>query len=133
MKNKKMRNLLLVLLPVLAVGLTAQPDSVMMRFAAPEPEPAYIEYCSGFSMLPVGYGNWGPMLAGIISCVLVVLTLIFCFRSCEKLGNWIFGLAAAGAAILAATALLFGTGTASGWIIVAALAWEAVLIYKAKQ
>lgn len=133
MKNRKLTNWLMTILPVCAVVLTAMPGFVRMRFAAPAPEPAYIEYCSGFSMLPVGYGNWGPMLAGIFACVLVVLAFIGLFRSSEKLLNWILGLSTAGAGVLAATSLLFGTGTILGWIVVLLLGAEALIVYKMKE
>lgn len=133
MKNRKPANLLLIILSVAEVVLTAVPGFVRMRFAAPDPEPAYIEYCSGFSMLPVGYGNWGPMLAGVFSCITVVLAVIHWFRSTERAENWMLGLSAAGAGILTATSLLFGTGTVFSWIVAALLVIEALIVYQMKE
>jgi len=133
MKNEKLQKLLMIALPLAAAVLTALPQYVKMRFAAPAPEPPYITYCSGFSLLPMGYGNWGPILAGIFSCVLVILTVVHCFFSCKKLENWILGLAVAGAGILTATSLLFGSGTVLSWLVVAALAAQALFTYKLKE
>lgn len=69
MKRQKLVNVLLILLPLLAVFLTTLPNSFMMRFFAGGQD-YYIEYVSGFAPILLGYGNWGPMLAGVLSAAL---------------------------------------------------------------
>lgn len=133
MKNRKLMNVLLILLPVAAVVLTALPSCVQMRFAAPDPEPAYIEYCSGFSMLPVGYGNWSHMLAGILSGVLAVLAIIRCFRASEKADGWIRGLSAVAASFPVLASVLYHSMTPVSWVIAALLFAETVLISWIRQ
>ncbi len=130
MKNRRLTNALLILLPLSAVVLLALPNCICMRFANPN-GPVY-EYVSGFSMLPPGYGNWGPMLAGITALVLVVLAVWNWVKSREKVIGWIFGWSLFGAGALALPTLLFGQGTILSWTAVALLGADAWLSYRIK-
>ena len=81
-------------------------------------------------MIPVGYANWGHMLAGIASCILVLLAAVRFLRSSEKLNNWMFGLSAAAAGILTVCMLFFSSGTVYSWMMLVFLLAEALLIWR---
>ena len=132
MKSKKFINVLMIILPVAAVVLTALPNCVMMKFAAPYPEPAYIEYCSGFSVLPVGYGIWGPMLAGVTSCALAIMAVVQLLYGSRKLCGWILGATVFGL-VMSLTPMLFGMMTVIGWCISALLLAQTVFAFILKR
>lgn len=69
--KKKAIFLMTLLLPATAVILNALPGSVRMNWMG-----GYTTTCSGFSLLPMGYGNWGPMLSGVGAAVLCILAII---------------------------------------------------------
>lgn len=75
MKNKKIFSVLLILLPALSVILTALPNGFMMRFFAGE-NGWFIEYVSGFDFILPGYGNFGPLICGIL-CIIMTAQGIF--------------------------------------------------------
>lgn len=64
-----------LLLPLAAVILTALPGSFVMRFFAGEGK-YYYESVSGFDLLLIGYGNYGPMLTGVLSALMVLKELL---------------------------------------------------------
>lgn len=76
----------LILLPAAAVVLNALPNAVRMNWMG-----GYTTFCSGFSMLPVGYANWGPMMAGIGAIVLLVLGIIRAVTGNKRVTKWICG------------------------------------------
>ena len=131
MKDKKILKILLIVLPVVAVFLNALPNSVRMRFA--DQGGPFYSYESGFSIIPVGYANWGHMLAGIAAVVVTVLAIICMVRKSEKLVRIMFGLALTGSIILVLCMLLFGSGTIYSWLMAAALAAETLLAFKMKE
>ena len=69
--KKRLRGLMIVL-HALAAVLTAMPESYCMRFFAGE-NGYFYKYVSGFDPILMGYGNIGPMVAGVISIVMVIL------------------------------------------------------------
>jgi len=71
MKNQKRFTMLMVLLSALAVILTALPNGFMMRFYAGE-NGWFIKYVSGFDFILAGYGNFGPLICGILCIVMMV-------------------------------------------------------------
>ncbi len=131
MKNRKLMKVLLIVLPILAAVLLALPRSVCMRFADMN-GPIYT-YFSAFSMIPPGYGNWGPMLAVLSAILVAVMAVIYWFREGKKLGTWIFGWSLFGAGVLGVTALIFGSGTVLSWIAAAALAAASWIGYQVKE
>lgn len=125
------RKLLPVVVPVMAAVLNGLPNSVRMRFANPE-VPFYV-YESGFSMVPVGYANWGHMLAGIAACVLAVLAIVYCIRPSGRLAKGMRILSIAAAAVLILCMVLFGSGTLYSWAVAVLLAAEALLLLKFRR
>lgn len=71
MKKQKILSILMILLPALSVILTALPNGFMMRFFAGE-NGWFIEYVSGFDLILPGYGNFGPMLCGVLCIAMAV-------------------------------------------------------------
>lgn len=127
---KHIRKLLFVALPVMAAVLNGLPGSVRMRFASPE-GPFYV-YESGFSMIPVGYANWGHMLSGIGACTLAVLAIVYSLRPSEKLAKGMRILSIVAAAVGVLCMVMFGSGTLYSWAVAALLAVQWLLLRQEK-
>ena len=121
-------HLLLVVLPAAAAVLNGLPKSVRMRFA--DQDGPFYAYESGFSMIPVGYANWGHMLSGIGACILLVLALVYFFRPQDKLRKVMAGISITATAVLVLCMVLFGSGTLYSWAVAILLAAEAMLLLK---
>ena len=76
----KMKKLLLVSFPIIAFVLELLPYGVVLNFANPEGEPWRRTY-SYFSLTPFGYANFGPFITAILTCVLLVLVVVYLFKS----------------------------------------------------
>ena len=76
--KRKWLDVLLVILPAIAVVLTALPEFEMHFFGG------FTEYVSGFDTLLLGYGDFGPMAAGVLSILLTVRGILRWKRSGEK-------------------------------------------------
>ena len=126
--KKLISHLLLVVLPAAAAVLNRLPESVRMRFA--DQDGPFYAYESGFSMIPVGYANWGHMLSGIGACILLVLALVYFFRPQDKLRKVMTGISITATAVLVLCMVLFGSGTLYSWAVAILLAAEAMLLLK---
>lgn len=60
---------------LMAIILMATPFGVAMTFAT-SPTERVTDYFSYFSMMPLGYGNWFPMIIAILSIIAFVLLII---------------------------------------------------------
>jgi len=101
------KKLMLLLLPLAALILEVLPNGVVLRFANPEGEP-WVRTYSHFDMTPFGYANFGPLIAAVLTCVLLVLALIYFFKPRKGLKTAIMNVS--GFATVAAFApLMFGT------------------------
>lgn len=125
MKNKKMLCAILIIVSLAAAVLNATPNAVLMRFGT-ENGTIY-KYVSGFSMLPVGYGIWGAMVAGICSVILTVLGIIGLMKESTALRKWMLGISVL-ALLMRLSLLFFGSMTFIGILISVLLAAETVLI-----
>ena len=126
--KKLISHLLLVVLPAAAAVLNGLPKSVRMRFV--DQNVPFYAYESGFSMIPVGYANWGHMLSGIGTCILLVLALVYFFRPQDKLRKVMAGISITATAVLVLCMVLFGSGTLYSWAVAVLLAAEAMLLLK---
>lgn len=126
--KKLISHLLLVVLPAAAAVLNGLPKSVRMRFA--DQDGPFYAYESGFSMIPVGYANWGHMLSGIGACILLVLALVYFFRPQDKLRKVMADISITATAVLVLCMVLFGSGTLYSWAVAILLAAEAMLLLK---
>ena len=64
--------------PFTALIFELLPNGVVLRFANPEGEP-WIRTYSHFDMTPFGYANFAPFIVAILTCVLLVLVVIYIF------------------------------------------------------
>lgn len=70
--KKKMITLALLLS---ALVLEILPYGAVCNFANPEGPPHRVTY-SYFSMIPYGYGDFGPLITAILTCVLLVILVL---------------------------------------------------------
>lgn len=132
MKKALLKKALLVLLPLIALALEVLPNSIVMHFMAdPAEGGSYAHYCSYFDFLVVGYGNWGPMLTGVLTGVILLLGIVYLARSGGKLVKWIRNLAITAFAF-SLTALFFREMTLYGYMISALLLAQAGLAHHLK-
>lgn len=64
-----------IILMIASICLMALPYGVAMTFA-PSPTETTTKYFSYFSMLPLGYGNWLPLVTIFLSIMVVILLLL---------------------------------------------------------
>ena len=126
MKNRKLMYVVLIILSVGAAVLNAVPNAVLMRFF--DGTNTIYKYVSGFSMLPVGYGIWGAMAAGVCSVILVILGIIGIFKERAALGKWMLGISVFALA-MRLSLLIFGSMTFIGLLVTVLLASETVLLF----
>ncbi len=133
MKRVFSRWSLLVVIPVAVLVLECLPLSLVMRFMGdPGIGTEYLTYVSYFDFLVVGYGNWGPFLAGVLTCVLVLLGIINYVRPHVKLRKWIRNLAAV-AFICSLTCIFFNEMTGFSYVISGLLLAETLLAAGLKE
>lgn len=118
---KKVLQFFLVLMPAVAVVLNALPSAVQMNWMG-----GHSTYCSGFSMLPVGYANWGPMIAGIGAIVLCVLGVICAVTQSKRAARWIWRLGIFSCVMRAGFGFLLGI-TGAGVAMCISLVADAVI------
>lgn len=70
-----MRRIVSLACNLTAIVLMAQPMGVAMTFMV-SPTETMKEYYSYFSLMPMGYGNWFPIIAGVLSAVTALLMLV---------------------------------------------------------
>ena len=75
----KIKRAILLILPISAFVLQLLPYGAVLNFANPEGEPFRRTY-SYFSLVPVGYASFGPMLTGVLTCILLTLLLVWLFN-----------------------------------------------------
>ena len=78
--KKRLRYLIL---PVVTLLLELLPYGAVCNFANPEGEP-WRETYSYFSLLPFGYANFAPLLTALVSCAVLIVLLLFCFRGTPR-------------------------------------------------
>ncbi len=102
----KIKRLLLSVLPLVALILELLPNGVVLRFANPEGEPWMRTY-SHFNMTPFGYANFGPLIAAVLTCVLLLLVVIYFFKPRKGLNTAIMNVSGF-AAVAAFAPVMFG-------------------------
>ncbi len=73
-----------LIVPTLALGLEMLPYGAVCNFANPEGEPWRRTY-SYFDLLPFGYANFAPFLTALLTCVILVLLLVYVFVGASRL------------------------------------------------
>ena len=118
----KIKTSLFVVLPLVALILELLPNGVVLNFANPEGEPWRRTY-SYFSMMPFGYANFGPLITAILTCILLVLVVIYLFKPRKGLNTAILNVSGfATAASLMPLMFGFDYITVIGVIITALMA-----------
>ena len=84
---KKSKDLMLIISVVVLV-LEILPYGAVCNFANPDGNPIKNIY-SYFDLTPFGYANFGPFITAILTCVLVVLSIVFFAKSRKKLSRTI--------------------------------------------
>ena len=103
----KIKRLLLSVLPLAALILEMLPNGVVLRFANPEGDP-WVRTYSHFDLTPFGYANFGPLIAAVLTCVLLLLVVFYFFKPRKGLNTAIMNVS--GFAVVAAFGpLMFGT------------------------
>ena len=132
MKKNKLLDILLAVLPVVAVVLNAMPNALELRFLTDEGE-RIIQYYSGFNLLPVTYMVFGAFLGGASAALVAILGIVGIFRDNTQLRNWMFGISLYGV-VMILTCVVMKSMTQLLWIVCALLALEVVLLhYKRKH
>ena len=78
------KRFLLLIFPVITLILELLPVSAVLRFANPEGEPWVRKY-SYFDLTPFGYANFGPFITAVLTCVLIVLFVIYAINGNRKI------------------------------------------------
>ena len=103
----KIKKILLVVFAVAIIFLEFLPNGVVLRFANPEGEP-WVKTYSHFNVTPFGYANFGPLIAAVLTCVLLPLAVIYFFKPCKGLNTAIMNVSGF-ASVAAFAPLMFGT------------------------
>ena len=82
----KRNRFLYLILPIITLILEVLPYGAVCNFANPEGDP-WRETYSYFSLTPFGYANFAPLITAIITCIIILLLLIFCFTDQERLAG----------------------------------------------
>lgn len=69
----------------------------------------YRETYSYFDLRPFGYANFSPLITAVLSCVILVLCIILCFRKSKKLNKALATLSGL-AAVISFVPFLMGLG-----------------------
>ena len=102
-----MKRIALLVLPLTALILELLPSGVVLRFANPEGEPWVRTYCH-FDLTPFGYANFGPLIAAVLTCMLLLLVVIYLIKPRKGLNTAIMNVSGF-AAVAAFGPLMFGT------------------------
>ena len=113
-KDRKLLEVFLVVLPAVAAVLTALPFSFILEFSGGS------SYVSGFDMLLIGYGNWEPMVTGILSIVLALRGIWYVLRKNRQPFRGVTGMAFVACAF-SLVSIFFKAATLYSLLISAAL------------
>ena len=101
-----MKRIALLVLPLTALTLELLPSGVVLRFSNPEGEPWVRTYCH-FDLTPFGYANFGPLIAAVLTCVLLLLAVIYLFKPRKGLNTALMNVSGF-AAVAAFAPVMFG-------------------------
>ena len=118
------KRLLLLMAPIIALILECLPYGVVLNFAAGEngAETIRVTY-SYFALTPFGYATFGPLPAAVLTCVVILLTLIYVFKPSTALESTA-GVLSIVAAILSASPIAFvflGSALSDNFTVIGAI------------
>lgn len=123
------KRLLYLILPIITLILECLPYGAVLNFANPEGAP-WRETFSYFSMTPFGYANFAPLITAIITCVVLVLLMFYCFTGKKHIAKKAKNMLCVGA-IISFGPLVFGIRAFSfvGLLISLSLIAEFILLH----
>ena len=124
---KKLRKVLTVLLPVVALFLESLPYGAVLIFKD-FPDGTIRTTYSYFSPTPWGYANFPPGITALLTCVLLMAAILAAAKDSRKALLRVFGISLA-AAVISPMQLLYNINNFSvtGCLITVTLAAECVL------
>lgn len=101
-----MKRIALLVLPLTTLILELLPNGVVLRFANPEGDP-WVRTYSHFDLTPFGYANFGPLIAAVLTCMLLLLVVIYLFKPRKGLNTALMNVSGF-AAVAAFAPVMFG-------------------------
>lgn len=126
----KMKKIIAWILSVAVIVLEALPFGVTMRFASPNPNEVLVSTHSYFSLLPYGYGDFGPLLTAVLSVALLVALSVYCYKNKGIIAIRIFAVLAVFTSVLPVIMLGFSQVNPVSACITGLLIAECVLFFK---
>ena len=125
----KKQRLFILIFPIITIVLQILPYGAVCNFANPE-GPAWRKTFSYFSLVPYGYANFSPLLTAIITCIVFVLLLVYCFIGKHTLVK-ISKVLLLVASVLSLCPLIYGLNYFSvvGGLITVTLIFELLLLH----
>ena len=102
----KIKRILLSILAFVVIILELLPNGVILRFANPIGAPLVQKFCY-FSLTPFGYGNFGPFITALLTCVIPILVMIGWFRLSKAITVALM-IVSGVATVISLTPLVFG-------------------------
>ncbi len=124
---KKLRFLSLIC-PIIALIAEITPYGAVLNFWNPEGEP-FRQTCSYFDLTPFGYANFSPLITAVLTCIILLMTIIFVAKPKKTAAKGIAVLSLI-AFVISLAPLLFGISffSAVGTMISAALLTNSVIM-----
>lgn len=125
---KKSRFLSLIC-PLIALVCEILPYGAVLNFWNPEGEP-FRETFSYFDLTPFGYANFAPFITAILTCIIMIITIIFIIKP-KRTASKILAILSLIAAVISLMPLLYGLSFFSpvSAVISASLAANTVLMF----
>ena len=83
---KRKQNVIVLAILVVILVLELLPYGAVLHFGNPEGEP-FRETFSYFDLTPYGYANFGPFITALLTCSLLVMSVVDLFLSNRRLKN----------------------------------------------
>lgn len=77
-----------VILPIITVFLETLPYGAVLNFGRPASDGSigyFRELYSYFDLMPCGYGNFTPLLTAVITCILLLMLMVYSITGKKKL------------------------------------------------
>lgn len=101
------KRLLLLIAPIIAIVLECLPNGVTLKFAD-GPDSTFTQTYSYFSLTPFGWAHFGFLPAAVLTCVVLLLTVIYIFTAKQGLAATAAGLSIFAGLLSVLAAIMFG-------------------------
>ena len=85
------KRLLFLILPIITLILEILPYGAVCNFMLPSADGTSVghfrELYSYFDLTPFGYANFAPLLTALMSCIITLLVIVYCFTGKQGLLN----------------------------------------------